>query len=97
MVDSSSRIVLLGGNRNRVGSMGRGQCRCNCLRRASARTGALVGIVTSLSIIIAFVISLRWVLSSLGPLNILIPIIQGLEIVWTLNHLTLWSRESLSS
>jgi hypothetical protein len=59
------------------------------------RVGALVGIVTFLSTSIALSISMRWVLSSLGPLNILISHSRGLEIVWALNHLALRGRESL--
>jgi hypothetical protein len=37
------------------------------------------------------------VLSSLGPLNILISSSRDLEIVGVLNHLTLWGRKSLSN
>jgi hypothetical protein len=46
---------------------------------------------------IAPMVSLLWVLGSLGPLNTLIPSSRGLEIVGALNHLMLWGRESLSS
>jgi hypothetical protein len=97
MVDSPTSIALIGSNRNIVGSTGSNRCRCSYLRRASAWIGALVGIDTSLSTSIALAISLRWVLNSLGPRNIPIPSNKGLEIVWTLNHLTLWGRKSLSS
>jgi hypothetical protein len=97
MVDSPSNIVLLGGNRNCVGSIGRGRWRCRWMKRASVWIEALVGIMTFPSTVIALLISLQWVLSSLGPLNILIFSSRGLEIVWTLNHLMLWGGESLSS
>jgi hypothetical protein len=46
---------------------------------------------------IAPMVSLLWVLGSLGPLNTLIPSSRVLEIVGALNHLMLWGRESLSS
>jgi hypothetical protein len=42
MVDSPTSIVLLGSNRNRVGSMGKCRCRHNWLRRVSARVLAVV-------------------------------------------------------
>jgi hypothetical protein len=50
---------------------------------------ALVGIVTSLSTSIALPFSRCWVLSSLGPLNILIFSSRSLEIIGALNHLAL--------
>jgi hypothetical protein len=53
MVDSLTSIVLLGSNKNRIGSIGRGRC----LRRVSMRIGALVGIVTSFSTSIALLFS----------------------------------------
>jgi hypothetical protein len=59
--------------------------------------GALVGIVTSFSTSIALPFSRRWVLSNLGPLNILISSSRSLEIVGALNHLALYGRESMSS
>jgi hypothetical protein len=46
---------------------------------------------------IAPMVSLLWVLGSLGPLNTLIPSNRGLEVVGVLNHLMLRGRESLSS
>jgi hypothetical protein len=36
MIDSSTGVVLLGSNRNRVGSMGRGRCRYSMLIDTSA-------------------------------------------------------------
>jgi hypothetical protein len=58
MVDPPMSIILLGNNRNRVGSTGRLRSRDSCLRRAGTRIGALVGIVTSLSTSIALPFSL---------------------------------------
>jgi hypothetical protein len=97
MVDSLISIVLLSSNRNRVSSTGRYRYMCSCLRRAGARIGALVCIVTSFSTSIALSFSRRWVLSSLGPLNILTSSNRSLKIVGALNHLALWGREPLSS
>jgi hypothetical protein len=58
MVDSPRSIVLLGSNRNIVGSTGRCKGRHRYLRRPGAQIGALVGIVTSLSISIALLFTL---------------------------------------
>jgi hypothetical protein len=88
MVNSPTSIVLLGSNRNRIGSTGRGRCRSSCLG-TSARIGVLVGKMTFLTIGIALPFGLQWVLSSLGPLNILISSSRDLDIVGVLNHLTL--------
>jgi hypothetical protein len=49
------------------------------------------------TIVIAPMISLLWVLGSLGSLNALIPSSRSLEVVGELNHLTLQGIESLSS
>jgi hypothetical protein len=97
MVDSPSCIVLPGSNRNRVGSMGRGRCSCSGLIRGRAWIRASIGKMTFLSISIALLFSLHWIMGSLGPLNNLISRSRGLEIVGALNHLTLWGRESLTS
>jgi hypothetical protein len=97
MVDCPMCIVLLGNNRNRVGSTCRSRCRHSYLRRVGTRIGALVGIVTSFTTSIALPFSRCWVLSILGPLNILISSNMNLEIVGVLNHLALHSIESLSS
>jgi hypothetical protein len=94
MVDSPRCIVLLGSNRNGVGSMSRCKCRCNCLGM-SAWVGALVGNVSLLATTIAPLFRLHWVLSSLGPLNILISISRTLETVGVLNDLMLWNRKPL--
>jgi hypothetical protein len=93
MVDYSMSIILLGSNRNRVGSTGRGRCSSSSLISTGAWIGASVGIMSLFSTIVAPTISLQWVFSSLGPLNTLIPSKRSLEIVGVLNHLTLWGRE----
>jgi hypothetical protein len=97
MVDSPMGIVLLGSNRNRVGSTGRGRCSYSRLIGTSAQNGASVGVMSLFTIVVAPTISLVRVLDSLGPLNTLIPSSRSLEIIAVLNHLTLWGRESLTS
>jgi hypothetical protein len=88
MIDSPMGLVLLGSNRNRVGSTGRGRCSYSGLIGMSARIVASVGVMSLFTTIVAPSISLLQVLSSLGPLNTLIPSSKSLEIVGTLNHLT---------
>jgi hypothetical protein len=97
MIDSPTGVVLLGSNRNRVGSMGRGRCSCSRLIDTSARIGALIGVMSLFITVIAPMISLLWVLGSLGSLNTMILSSRGLEVVGALNHLMLRGRESLSS
>jgi hypothetical protein len=97
MGDSPMSIVLLGGNRNRIGSTGRGRCSCSRLISMSARIGASVGIMSLFTTVEAPTISLQQVLGSLGPLNILTSSSRSLKIVGALDQLALWSRESLSS
>jgi hypothetical protein len=97
MIYSPSGIVLLGNNRNIVGSTGRGRCSCSGLISMSAQIGALVGVMSLFTIVVAHTISLQRVLVSLGPLNTLIPSNRILEIIGALNHLTLWRRVFLSS
>jgi hypothetical protein len=58
MVDSRTNIVLLGGNRNRVGSTGGGRCSCSRLISTSARIGASVGIMSLFTTVEAPMISL---------------------------------------
>jgi hypothetical protein len=94
MVDSPTSIVLLGSNRNRVGSIGRGRCSSSSLIGTGARIGASIGIMSLLSTVVAPTFSLQLVLGSLGPLNTLIPNHRSLEIVRTLNHLTLMPAAS---
>jgi hypothetical protein len=97
MIDSPTGVVLLGSNRNRVGSTGRGMCSYSRLIDMSARIGASIGIISLFTTVIAPTISLLRVLCSLGSLNTLIPSSWGLEVVAALNHLMLRGRESLSS
>jgi hypothetical protein len=97
MIDSPKGIVLLGSNRNKVGSMGRGRCSYSRLIDTSAWIGASIGVMSLLTTVIAPTISLLWVLGSLGSLNTLIHNSRSLKVVGALNHLTLWGRESLSS
>jgi hypothetical protein len=97
MIDSPTGVVLFGSNRNRVGSMGRGRCSCSRLIDTSAWIGTSIGIMSLFTTAIAPMVSLLWVLGSLGSLNTLIPSSKSLEVVWALNHLMLWGRESLSS
>jgi hypothetical protein len=97
MVDSPMSIVLLGSNKNRVGSTSRDRCSSSSLISTGARIGASIGVMSLLSTVVEPTISLLRVLGSLGPLNTLIPSSRSLDIVGVLNHLTLWDRESLSS
>jgi hypothetical protein len=97
MIDSPTGVVLLGSNRNRVGSTGRGRCSYSRLIDTSAWIGASIGIISLFTIVVAPTVSLLWVLGSLDSLNTLIPSSRCLEVVGALNHLTLWGREFLSS
>jgi hypothetical protein len=97
MIDSPSGVVLLGSNRNRVGSMGRDRCSYSRLIGTSVRIGASIGVMSLFTTIVAHTIRLLWVLGSLGPLNTMIPSSRSLNIVGALNHLMLQDRESLSS
>jgi hypothetical protein len=97
MIDSPTGVVLLGSNRNRVGSTGMGRCSCSGLISMSVQIGASVGIMSLFTTVVAPTISLQRVLGSLGPLNTLIPSSRSLEIVGAWNHFTLRGRECLSS
>jgi hypothetical protein len=97
MVDSTTSIVLLGSNRNRVGSTSRGRCSGGSLIGMGAWVGASVGIMSLVSTVVAPTISLQRVLDSLGPLNTLISSSRSPEIVGVLNHLMLQGGKSLSS
>jgi hypothetical protein len=89
VIDSPTGVVLLGSNKNRVGSTGRGRCRYSRLTDTSAWIGASIGVMSLFTIAIASTVSLLWVLGSLGSLNTLIPNSRSLEVVGVLNHLTL--------
>jgi hypothetical protein len=97
MIDFPTGVVLLGSNRNKVGSTGKGRCSYSRLISMSARIGASVSVISLFTTIVAPTISLQRVLGSLGPLNTLISSSMSLETVGALNHLTLWGRESSSS
>jgi hypothetical protein len=81
MIDSPTGVVILGSNRNRVGSMGRGRCSYSRLTDTSARIGASIGVMSLFTTAIAPTVSLLRVLGSLGPLNTLIPSSRGLVVV----------------
>jgi hypothetical protein len=89
MVNSPMSIVLLGSNRNRVGSTSGGNCSSSSLIGTGARIGPSVGVMSLVSTVVAPTICLQWVLGSLGPLNTLISSSWSLEIVGALNHMTL--------
>jgi hypothetical protein len=97
MIDSPTDVVLLGSNRNIVGSTDRGRCSCSRLISTSVWIGASIGIMSIFTTIEAPMISLQYVLGSLGPLNILTFNNRSLEIIGALIHLALRCRESLSS
>jgi hypothetical protein len=97
MIDSPTSIVLLGSNKNRVGSTGRGRCSYSRLIDTSVWIGALIGVMSLFTTVIAPTVSLLQVLGILGSLNTLIPSSRSLEVIGVLNHLTLLGRESLSS
>jgi hypothetical protein len=97
MINSPTGVILLGSNRNRVGSMGRGRCRYSRLIDMSAWIGASISVISLFTTVIAPTVSLLRVLGSLGSLNTLIPRSRSLEVVGALNQLTLRGRESLSS
>jgi hypothetical protein len=90
-------IVLLGSNRNIVGSTGRSRCSYSSLISTGAQIGASVSQMTLLPTSKTPPFSLQHVCSSFGPLNTLISSNRGLRIVGVLNHLMLWGRKSLSS
>jgi hypothetical protein len=81
MIDSPMGVVLLGSNRNRVGSTGRGRCSYSRLIDTSAPIGALMGIMSLFTTVIAPTVSLLRVLGRLGSLNTLIPCSRSLEVV----------------
>jgi hypothetical protein len=81
MIDSPTGVVLLGSNRNRVGSTGRGRYRYSRLIDMSAQIGALIGVMSLFTTVIAPTIRLLRVLGSLGSLNTLIPSSRSLKVV----------------
>jgi hypothetical protein len=97
MINSPTGVVLLGSNRNRVGSTGWARCSYSRLTDMSAQIGASIGTMSLFTKAIVSMVSLLRVLGSLGPLNTPIPSNRSLEFVGALNHLTLRGSESLSS
>jgi hypothetical protein len=97
MIDSPTGVVLLGSNKNRVGSTGRGRCSYSRLIDTSALIEASICVMSLFSTVIAPTVSLLRVLGSLGSLSTLIPSNRSLEVVGVLNHLMLQCRESLST
>jgi hypothetical protein len=81
MIDSPTGVVLLGSDRNRVGSTGRDRCSYSRLTDMSAWIGASIGVMSLFTTAIAPTVSLLLVLGSLDPLNTLIPSSMGLEVV----------------
>jgi hypothetical protein len=73
MIDSPMGVVLLGSNRNIIGSTGRGKCSYSRLIDTSVRIGASIGVLSLFTTVISSTISLLQVLGSLGSLNTLIP------------------------
>jgi hypothetical protein len=97
MIGSPTSIVLLGSNKNRVGSTSGGRCSSSSLISTSEQIGASIGIMSLLSTVVAPMTILQRVLGSLGLLDTLIPISRSLKIVGALNDLTLRGRKSMSS
>jgi hypothetical protein len=81
MVGLFANIILLGSNRNKVGSMGRGGCSRSSLIGTVAWIGASASEMTLLSTSKTPSFSLQHIRSSIGPLNPLIPGSKSLEIV----------------
>jgi hypothetical protein len=92
MINSPMGIVLLGSNRNRVDSTGRGRCSYSWLIDTSVRIGASIGVMSLFTTVIAPTISLLRVLGSLDSLNTLIPSSRSLEVIGALNQLMLQGR-----
>jgi hypothetical protein len=97
MVDSPTGVVLLGSNRNRVGSAGRNRCSCNWQVDTWAQVGSSVSEMTLLSTSKTPLFSLQQVQSDMGSLSILIPSSRDLGIIGVPNNLMLRGRESLHS
>jgi hypothetical protein len=66
MIDSLTGVVLLGSDRNRVSSTGRGRCSYSRLTDTSARIAASIGVMSLFTTAIAPTVSLLRVLGSLG-------------------------------
>jgi hypothetical protein len=95
MIDLSVNVVLPSSNRNRICPTGRCRSGRSCRRRAAARIGTLVGKVTFLPTSKTLPFPWQWVLSSMSPLNILIPSNRSLGSARAWHRLALRSRISL--
>jgi hypothetical protein len=95
MIDLSVNIVLPSSNRNIICPTGRCRSGRSCQRRAAARIGTLVSKVTFLPTSKTLPFPQQWILSSLSPLNILIPSNRSLGIAGAQHRLALRSRISL--
>jgi hypothetical protein len=95
MIDLSTNIVLPNSNRNRICPMGRCRSGRSCRRRAATWIGTLVGKVTFLPTRKTLPFPRQWVLSSMSPLNILIPSNRSLGSAGAWHRLALRSRISL--
>jgi hypothetical protein len=95
MIDLSANIVLPSSNRNRICPTGGCRSGRSYQRRAVARIGTQVGIVTLLSTSKTLLFSRQWVLGGLSPLNILVPSNGSLGSAGAWHHLALRSRISL--
>jgi hypothetical protein len=72
IIDSPTGVVLLGSNRNRVGSTGRGRCSYSRLIDMIPWIGASIGVMSLFTTVITPTTSLLRVLGSLDSLNTLI-------------------------
>jgi hypothetical protein len=81
VIDLPVNIDLSSSNRNRISLTERHRGGHGCLWRAVVLTGALVGKVTFLATSVARPFTQQWVLSSLSPLNTLIPSSRSLGAV----------------
>jgi hypothetical protein len=94
MIDLSANIVLPSSNRNRICPTGSCRSGHSCRRRAAAQIGTLVSKVTFLPTSKTLPFPRQWVLSSLSPVNILIPSNRSLGIAGAWHRLVLQSRIS---
>jgi hypothetical protein len=95
MIDLSANIVLPSSNRNRICPTGRCRSGRRCRRRADTWITTLIGKVTFLPTSKTLPFPRQWVLSSMSPLNILIPSNRSLGSAGAWHRLALRSRISL--
>jgi hypothetical protein len=94
MIDLSANIVLPSSNRNRICPTGRCRSGRSCRRRVATWIGTMVGKVTFLPTSKTLPSPRQWVLSSMSPLNILIPSNRSLGSARAWHRLALRSRIS---